>query len=82
LSSRSGDKLYRSVKPDELLSEQIEISARVQQPEQMPGNPATPSNRPAIERVIGHLAEASGQDTNLVDDGTQRAISIPHSSTT
>ncbi|WP_146690593.1 hypothetical protein [Bradyrhizobium canariense] len=82
LSSQSTDKLYRRIKADELPAEQIETSALVQQPEQMPGNPAAPSSRVVIERVIRHLAEASGQDANLVEDDTQRTISILHSSTT
>ncbi|SDT56089.1 TIGR02444 family protein [Bradyrhizobium canariense] len=82
LSSQPTDEFYRRIKADELLAEQIEISALVQQLEQMPGNPAAPSSRVVIERVIRHFAEASGQDASLVDDQTQRAISILHSSTT
>jgi uncharacterized protein (TIGR02444 family) len=82
LSSQSTDELYRRIKADELLAEQIEISALVQQLEQMPGNPAAPSSRVVIERVIRHFTEASAQDVNLVDDETQRAISILHSSIT
>jgi uncharacterized protein (TIGR02444 family) len=79
LLSLSTDEIYRRIKADELVAEQIEISALVQQLEQMPTNPAAPSSRIVIERVIRHFA---GQDANLVDDQTQRAISILHSSTT
>jgi uncharacterized protein (TIGR02444 family) len=81
LSSQPTDEFYRRIKADELLAEQIEISALVHQLEQMPGNPAAPSSRVVIERVIRYFAEASAQDASLVDDQTQRAISILYSST-
>jgi uncharacterized protein (TIGR02444 family) len=82
LLSQSTDEFYRRIKADELLAEQIEVSALMQQLEQMSGNPAAPSSQVVIERVIRHFAEASGQHACLVDDETQRAISILHSSTT
>jgi uncharacterized protein (TIGR02444 family) len=82
LLSLSTDEIYRRIKADELLAEQIEIGALVQRLEQMPAYPAAPSSRIVIERVIRHFAESSGQDANLVDDHTQRAISILNSSTT
>jgi uncharacterized protein (TIGR02444 family) len=82
LLSLSTDDIYPRIKADELLAEQIEISALVQQLEQTPSNSAAPSSRVVIERVIRHFAKASGQDASLIDDETQRAISILHSSTT
>jgi uncharacterized protein (TIGR02444 family) len=82
LLSLSTDDIYPRIKADELLAEQIEISALVQQLEQMSDNPATSSSRVVIERVVRYFAEVSGRDAYLLEDGTQRAISILHSATT
>jgi hypothetical protein len=61
--SPSTDDLYRRIKADELLTEQIEISALAQQFEQMSGNTAaTPSGLAVIERVARYFAEASRQE--------------------
>jgi uncharacterized protein (TIGR02444 family) len=81
LLSQSTDELYRRIKADELLAEQIEISALVQQLERAPSNPAAPSSRLVIERVIRHFAEVSGQNASLIDDETKRAILILLNST-
>jgi hypothetical protein len=81
LLSRSADKLYQRIKASGLLAEQIEISALVQQLEQMSGNAAAaPSSLAVIERVARYFAEASQQEAHLIDDEIQVAIAILHTS--
>jgi uncharacterized protein (TIGR02444 family) len=63
LLSPSTDEFYRRIKADELLTEQIEISALAQQFEQMSGNAAAaPSSFAVIERVARYFAEACRQE--------------------
>jgi hypothetical protein len=81
-SSQSTDEFYRRIKADELLAEKDRNQRIRAAAEQMPGNPAAPSSRVVIEPAIKHPAQASEQVANLIDDGTQCAISILHSSTT
>jgi uncharacterized protein (TIGR02444 family) len=76
IESHSAAGLYRQIKTAELVAEQLEISALVQQLEQIPGTPATAQpRRTTIERVVKYFAGAS-EPAHQLDDAAQSAISI------
>jgi hypothetical protein len=69
--NRSADKLYQRIKACELLAEQIEISALVQQLEQMSGNRAASASRIVIQRrVVRHLPKSRGK--KIISSMTKR----------
>jgi uncharacterized protein (TIGR02444 family) len=77
VEGHSAGELYRQIKAAELLAEQLEIGALVQQLEQIPGNPArAPSGRTTIEHVVKHFADASKLGHRLGEAIIQNAVSI------
>jgi uncharacterized protein (TIGR02444 family) len=77
VKGHSAGELYRQIKAAELLAEQLEIGALVQQLEQIPGNPASAQpNRTTIEGVVKYFAGASEPGNQLGDAAIQSAISV------
>jgi uncharacterized protein (TIGR02444 family) len=70
------EEFYRRIKADELLAEQLEVSALEQQLEQMAvKRSAAELKRDLIERIVKHFADASPQPNQQTSETVQRAIS-------
>jgi uncharacterized protein (TIGR02444 family) len=70
------DEFYRRIKADELLAEQLEVSALEQQLEQMVvKRSAAELKRDLIERVVKHFADASPHPDLQSSETVRRAIS-------
>jgi uncharacterized protein (TIGR02444 family) len=77
IKSPSGDELYRQIKAAELLAEQLEIGALVQQLEKIARDPASAqSNRTTIEGVVKYFAGASEPGPQRDDAAIESAISV------
>jgi uncharacterized protein (TIGR02444 family) len=73
------EEFYRRIKADELLAEQLEVSALEQQLEQMVvERSAAELKRELIERVVKHFADTSPQPDQQTSETVQRAISTLH----
>jgi uncharacterized protein (TIGR02444 family) len=70
------DEFYQRIKADELLAEQLEVSALEQQLEQMAvKRSAAELKRDLIEHIVKHFADASPQPDQQSSETVQRAIS-------
>jgi uncharacterized protein (TIGR02444 family) len=73
------EEFYRRIKADELLAEQLEVSALEQRLEQMDVKPsAAELKRDLVERVVKHFADTSAQHDQQTSETVQRAISTLH----
>jgi uncharacterized protein (TIGR02444 family) len=79
LLNSSTEEFYRRIKADELLAEQLVISALERRLEQMVlDRSATGLKRDLIEYVVKHFADASLQPNQQTNETVQRAISTLH----